>query len=374
MLFFCGFAIILFPNVVFFKSVERANEMEKNSIKKQQYGKIGDENIDIFTLENSNGITAKITNYGGILVSLQTPDRDGVSEEVTLGFDSLEDYLRDHPYFGALVGRFANRIANGKFILDGTEYTLAKNNDENHLHGGLKGFDKVVWNAEPMQDADKVGLKLTYLSADCEEGYPGNLDCEVIYSLTEDDELIIEYKAATDKPTIVNLTNHTYFNLTGDYKRDILSHHLMLNADSYTPSDETLIPTGEIKLVKDSSMDFTTPAVIGSRIEQVPGGYDHNYVINSQPGEMRLTAKVYEPASGRCMDVYTDQPGVQFYTGNFLDGSLTGKNGVKFDKHFGLCLETQHFPDSPNKPEFPSVILRPGETYKHKTLHKFYTK
>lgn len=330
--------------------------------------------IDLFTLTNPNGIRARIMTYGATLVSLETPDRDGNLTDIMLGFDTLEGYLTDHPYFGVIVGRYANRIGKGKFTLDGVEYTLATNNGENHLHGGIKGFDKVVWKLEEIKaGGDEAFVTLSYVSKDGEEGYPGNLSCRVTYTLTKDDELKISYEAETDKTTIINLTNHAYWNLAGQGTGDILGHELMLNADKYTPVDEGLIPTGEIKAVKDTPMDFTEPMTIGSRIDQVTGGYDHNYVLNSGGGSMALAARVYEPTTGRVLEIQTLQPGIQFYSGNFLDGSITGKSAKVYNKHYGFCLETQHYPDSPNKLDFPSVVLKPGQKYSTETIHKFYT-
>ena len=347
----------------------------KMSIKKELFGKTPDgREVDLYTLTNSGLLRARITNYGAILVSLEVPDREGKVVDVTLGYDTLDGYIEDDPYFGATVGRYANRIAKGKFVLDGIEYKLATNNGENHLHGGNRGFNKVLWNAEELKTRETVGLKLTYLSKDGEEGYPGNLACTVIYTLTNDNELNISYEAQTDKATPVNLTHHSYFNLAGQGTGDILGHELMLNADHFTPVDDGLIPTGEIKSIKGTAMDFTTPTSIGSRIDQVPGSYDHNYVLNSKDGSIALAARVYEPSSGRVMEIYTTEPGIQFYSGNFLDGSIKGKSGKVYDKQYGFCLETQHFPDSPNKPEFPSAILRPGQKYTQKIVHKFYTR
>jgi aldose 1-epimerase len=318
--------------------------------------------------------------YGGIVRTLEVPDRDGNLGDIVLGYDSLDEYIENNPYFGALVGRYGNRIAKGKFTLDGVEYTLATNNGPNHLHGGVKGFDKVVWGAEPMEDETSVGLKLTYRSYDGEEGYPGNLKCTVIYTLTNDNELKVSYEAETDKPTVLNLTHHSYFNLAGHGSGDILAHELMLTADNFTPVDEGLIPTGEIKAARGTLMDFTRPTPIGSRIAQVKGGYDHNYVLNSSDGSLALAASVYESRSGRVMEIFTTEPAIQFYSGNFLDGSNKGKGARRvgaparqavYNKHNGFCLETQHFPDSPNKANFPSVVLKPGEKYTHLTVHKF---
>jgi len=350
-------------------------EKTEMSIRKESFGQTADgKQVDLYTLTNTNGVRARITNYGAILVSLEVPDKNGNLADITLGFDTLDGYLTSHPYFGVTVGRYANRIGGAKFVLNGVEYKLAANDGKNHLHGGLKGFDKVVWNAEEKQTDDGPAVKMSYVSQDGEEGYPGKMACTVTYTLTENDELKINYEAETDKPTVVNLTHHSYFNLAGQGNGDILSHELMLNADKYTPVDEGLIPTGEIKDVKDSPMDFTQPMTIGSRIEQVPGGYDHNYVLKSGGGSMALAARVYEPTTGRVMEIHTIEPGIQFYSGNFLDGSITGKSGKVYKKHYGFCLETQHFPDSPNKPNFPSVVLNPGQKYTTVTVHKFYTK
>jgi len=336
------------------------------------FGEADGKAVSLYTLTNKNRMIVKITNYGAIVTSIETADKDGKLGDVTLGYDSLDGYLEKTPYFGAIVGRYGNRIAKGKFTLDGAEYQLATNDGENHLHGGVKGFDKVVWLAEEMKAKDRVGLKLIYVSKDGDEGYPGTLVATVTYSLTNDDELIVSYGAFTDKATVINLTSHSYFNLAGE--GDILGHELILVADNYTPVDATLIPTGEIKPVKGTPMGFVTAKAIGSRIGEVEGGYDHNYVLNNNDGKLALAAQLYDPTSGRAMDIYTTEPGIQFYSGNFLDGTIKGKGGRVYEKYSGLCLETQHFPDSPNKPEFPSVVLKPGQMYSHKTVHKFYTK
>ncbi len=368
----------------------QSKEEKVMSVQTETFGKMPNGNqVDLYTLTNLNGLRARITNYGAILVSIEVPDRDGRLADVTLGFDTLDGYLKEHPYFGAIVGRYANRIGKGKFVLNGVEYKLAVNNGPNHLHGGIKGFDKVLWKLEDISaESDKAFVRLSYLSKDGEEGYPGRLACTVTYMLTKDDELKISYEAKTDKTTVINLTNHTYWNLAGQGNGDVLGHELILNADKYTPVDNDLIPTGEIKSVKDSPMDFTKPMTIGSRIKQVGNGYDHNYVlnpsttlridgeqsrtINSGGGVLALAARVYEPTSGRVMEILTTEPGVQFYTANWLSGS--GKSGKVYKKHYAFCLETQHFPDSPNKPEFPSVVLNPGQKYSSETIHKFYTK
>ena len=356
-----------------------AKETRIMSANEEPFGQTADgREVTLYTLTNTNGLRVRITNYGAILVSLEVPDRDGKLADITLGFNALDGYLAVHPYFGATVGRYANRIGKARFELDGVEYELAANDGENHLHGGIKGFDKVVWRPENLWANDNEALvKMSYISEDDEEGYPGNLACAVTYTLTKDDELKINYEAETDKTTVVNLTNHSYFNLAGQGTGDILGHELTLNADKYTPVDEGLIPTGEIRSVKDSPMDFTLPMSIGSRIKQVGDGYDHNYVLNSGGGALALlalAARAYEPTSGRVMEIYTTEPGVQLYTGNFLDGSLTGKAGKVYKKHYAFCLETQHFPDSPNKPEFPSVVLQPGQKYTSVTVHKFSTR
>ena len=333
------------------------------------------EAVDLYTLTNANGLRARIITYGGIVVSLETPDRTGAMADVVLGFDTIEDYLKNNPFFGCLVGRVANRIARGRFTLDDVEYTLACNNDANHLHGGLKGFDKVVWRAEEVRRPDAAGIALTYTSVDGEEGYPGNLHCKVTYWLSQQNGLIIEYEAETDRPTPVNLTHHSYFNLAGQGNGDILGHEMTLIADRFTPVDETLIPLGELRPVEGGPLDFRTPVAIGARIgdddEQIRigGGYDHNFVLNGPPGS--LAARVREPGSGRVMEVYTTEPGIQFYTGNFLDGTLRGKEGKVYHKRYGFCLEAQHFPDSPNQPDFPSIILRPGERYTQTTEYRF---
>jgi aldose 1-epimerase len=333
--------------------------------------------VNLYTLRNKNGVEIKVMNYGGIITSLSVPDNHGNFDDVVLGFDSLSSYVKSSPYFGALIGRYGNRIAKGKFEIDGHEYTLPINNGSNHLHGGPMGFDKVYWNIEVPEDSSS--LKLTYLSADGEQGYPGNLTAEVFYYLTDDNELRIEYKATTDKKTVVNLTQHSYFNLGGKKTKDILGHRLKIDADNFTPVDTALIPTGEIRSVKGTPFDFLKAETIGSRINQKDEqltfgrGYDHNWALNNYDGKIRKVATLSEPVSGCSVEIYTTEPGLQFYSGNFLDGTLTGKNNTVYNFRSGLCLETQHYPDSPNQPKFPSVILNPGETYQTTTIYKFLT-
>jgi aldose 1-epimerase len=318
----------------------------------------------------------RATNYGGIVVSLRVPDKKGHLDDIALGFDDLKGYLANTPYFGALIGRYGNRIANGKFTLDGKEYVLARNNGPNSIHGGQKGFDKAVWQAESFQNAQGVGIILTYTSKDGEEGYPGNLKTKVTYTLTDKNEWIIDYEAVTDKATPVNLTEHTYFNLRGEGKGDVLGHILQLHASRFTPVDQNLIPTGELRPVKSTPMDFTEPTPIGSRIDadyeqlRLGHGYDHNFVLDKEGSEPVLAARVKEPTSGRVLEVYTTEPGLQFYSGNFLDGTITGKQGHSYKKRYGFCLETQHFPDAPNHPDFPTTILRPGQKYHSRTIYK----
>ncbi len=329
--------------------------------------------VELYTLTNSKGMSAKIMTYGATVTQLIVPDRKGTPGDVILGFTTLEQYEADQPYLGAIVGRVGNRIAKGRFRLDGIEYKLATNNGPNHLHGGLRGFDKAVWEAKPVASPEGPSIQFSYVSVDGEEGYPGNLSCKVVYTLTDDNELKIDYTATTDKSTPINLTNHAYFNLAGPGSGDVLGHELMLAAQHYTPVDDALIPTGEIAPVKNTPMDFTKPARIGARINKVQGGYDHNYVLDSGGSKTPvLAARVREPKTGRVMEVLTTQPGIQFYTGNFLDGKLSGIGGA-YKKHYGFCLETQHFPDSVNHPNFPSVILAPGQTYRETTVYRFLT-
>jgi aldose 1-epimerase len=346
-------------------------------MKKEKFGSVQGNAVTLYTLTNSNGLEVRATNFGGIIVSVRTPDKQGRMDDIVLGFDDLQGYLDNKPYFGAIIGRYANRIAAARFTLDGVQYSLAANNGPNSLHGGIKGFNKVVWSAEPFENSTGVGLIFTYTSKDGEEGYPGNLRAKVTYTLTDQNELTFDYEATTDKATPVNLTQHSYFNLAGDGRGDILGHELTLNADRFTPVDKNLIPTGELRAVKNSPLDFTKSTRIGSRINDkdeqlvLGHGYDHNFVIHrTDPGPV-LAAHLREPQTGRVLDVYTTEPGVQFYSGNFLDGTITGKQGHVYKQRFGLALEPQHFPDSPNHPEFPSTILRPGQVYQSRTVYKF---
>jgi aldose 1-epimerase len=351
----------------------------KGSITEKNFGTLPDGTpVELYTLRNSHGMEATIMTYGGIVTSLKVPDKNGTFDDVVLGYDNLDGYLKSSPYFGALIGRYGNRIAKGKFSLDGVEYTLATNNMPNALHGGLKGFDKVVWTARPLPTANGPSLILTYVSRNGEEGYPGNLLVTAVYSVTENNALKVEFSATTDQKTVVNLTHHSYFNLRG--KGDVLGHVVYINADRFTPVDSTLIPTGELKPVAGTPFDFTKPTTIGARIgntndEQIVfgGGYDHNWVLNKKPGEMSLAASIYEPVTGRAMEVWSTSPGVQFYSGNFLDGTITGKNGQVYEFRNGFCFEPQHFPDSPNHPEFPTTELKPGETYQNTIIYKFVT-
>ena len=351
-------------------------------VTKQDYGKTSTgESVYLYTLRNTHGVEAKITNYGGILVSLKVPDRNRKFDDVVLGFKDLDSYLtKNDPYMGALIGRYGNRIAKGRFTLDGVEYKLAVNNGENHLHGGIKGFDKVVWTGREMKMGTSPAVALTYLSKDGEEGYPGNLNVRVVYSLTNENELKIDYTATTDKDTVTNLTHHSYFNLAGEGNGDILNHLVTINANQFVPTDAGSIPTGELKNVAGTPFDFINPTAIGARINQddeqlkFGNGYDHTWVIKGQPGTMRVAATAYEPTSGRIMQVLTTEPGVQFYTGNFLNGTLTGKSGKIYARRTGFCFETQHYPDSPNQPSFPTTTLKKGATYKSTTIYRFSTK
>lgn len=345
------------------------------------FGRLPDgQAVESFTLTNARGVEMRVINYGAIIVSLRVPDRDGRLDDVLLGHDDLQGYLAKPAYLGALIGRYGNRIAGGRFTLDGNTYSLVTNNGPNHLHGGTRGFDKVLWKAEPFERPGEAGIVFTRRSPDGEEGYPGNLDVRVTYTLNDRSELTFDYAATTDKPTIVNLTQHSYFNLAGDGKRDILGHELVIDADRFTPVDKTLIPTGVLAPVAGTPFDFRKATAIGARIgaddEQIKagGGYDHNYVLKRKGDGLVVAARVYEPTTGRTMDVATTEPGLQFYSGNFLDGSIKGKAGRAYAHRYGFCLETQHFPDSPNKPSFPSTVVRPGKEYRTKTVLTFGTR
>ena len=363
-----------------------SDESASARLSEADYGKLADgRTARIFTLTNKSGTVAKVTEYGAILVSLETPDRDGKLADITHGYDTLEGWLTNTSYFGATVGRFGNRIADGRFTLDGREYTLAKNNDpggiECHLHGGLKGFDKVLWSGKPFEKEGASGVTFSYLSKDGEEGYPGNLSVEVTYTLNDDNQLTWEAKATTDAPTILNIVHHSYWNLSGDPTTTINDHQLTLFADRYLETDAGLIPTGVLAPVAGTPMDFTEAKTIGERVEadfealKLGGGYDHAWVLSGEKdGDLVKAARVHDPKSGRIMEISTNQPAVQFYGGNFLDGKATGKGGVAYQHRTALCLETENYPDAPNKPDFPSAVLRPGETYHHKMVHTFSTK
>lgn len=346
-------------------------------ISKQPFGQTKDGTpVSLYTLRNAKGAEARICNYGGLVISLKVPDRKGHLDDVVLGYDNLDDYLKDSPFFGAMVGRYGNRIAKGKFTLDGKSYTLAINNGPNALHGGIKGFDKQVWDATIQVTPDSPpSLELRYVSKDGEEGYPGTLSVTAVYTLTDDNALKLEYTATTDKDTVVNLTQHSYFNLSG--KGDILNHLVMIRADKFTPVDETLIPTGELRPVEGTPFDFRKPTAIGARINQddqqlkFGGGYDHNWIINKPLGKLGLAARVYDPASGRVLEVLSSEPGLQFYTGNFLDGKLKGKGGWAYTRRCAFCMEPQHYPDSPNQPNFPPVVLKPDQIYKNTIIFRF---
>jgi len=349
-----------------------------SSINRQAFGQTKDgAAVELATLRNKNGVEARICSYGGIVVSLQVPDRQGQLGDVVLGYKNLADYLRDSPYFGALIGRFGNRIAKGRFTLEGREYTLATNNYPNALHGGIKGFDKVVWTPRLLETTNGPALELRYLSKDGEEGYPGNLSVMAVYTLTDDNALRLDYTATTDKSTVLNLSHHSYFNLAGE--GDVLNHKVTILADKFTPVDSTLIPTGELRPVEGSPFDFRHPTAIGARINQDDAqlkfgkGYDHNWIITKSPGQLGLMARVYEPTSGRVLEVLSTEPGLQFYTGNFLDGTLKGKGGWVYQFRNGFTMEPQHYPDSPNQHAFPSAVLKPGETYKNTIIYRFST-
>lgn len=351
---------------------------QRAALKQESFGKTEDgQSVELYTLINRHGVEAKIMTYGGTVVSLKVPDRNGKLSDVVLGYDNLDGYLKGTKYIGALIGRYGNRIAKGRFDLGGVGYKLAVNNGENHLHGGIRGFDKVVWKARPLRLRAGAALELTYLSRDGEEGYPGNLTTTVVYTLTDRDELKIDYSATTDKDTVVNLTHHSYFNLAGHGSGDILGHQLMINADRFTPTDAGSIPTGELRSVTGTPFDFTHMTAMGARIDaddeqlKFGSGYDHNWVLNGPTGRLRRAAKVVEPTTGRVLEVWTTEPGMQFYTGNFLDASQAGKNGVAYNRRSGFCLETQHFPDSPHYPNFPSTVLKKGGRYQSTTIYRF---
>jgi len=359
------------------KSAEMAKSMEKKVFGTTADGKTA----ELYTLKNKNGMQVSITNFGATVVSIMVPDKAGKVADVALGYDDLAGYELNKNYLGVLVGRYGNRIAHGKFSIDGTEYTLAKNNGDNSLHGGIKGFNKALWKAKDVSNGGEAAVEMKYVSKDGEEGYPGNLSVTVIYTLTNKNELKIDYSATTDKKTVVNLTNHTYFNLAGQGNGDILKQELMIDADTFTPVDAGLIPTGELKKVEDTPFDFRKPTAIGARIDasdeqiKLGGGYDHNFVLSRKAATgLSLAARVSDAVSGRTMEVWTTEPGVQFYTGNFLDGSFKGKGGITYQKRTAFCLETQHFPDSPNHPSFPTTLLKPGEKYHTTTVYKFETK
>jgi aldose 1-epimerase len=351
-----------------------ANSTIQRSVEKMDFGKTPEGTpVEIFVLANGK-MTVKVITYGAIVTEIDVPDKSGKLTDVVLGFDNLEGYLGSHPYFGAATGRVANRIARARFTLDGKEFTLAANNGPNTLHGGKKAFDKVVWKATDVSGSAGPAVKMSYLSPDGEEGFPGNLSVSVTYTVTADNELRIDYSATTDKATPVNLTNHSYFNLAGPAAGSILGHEMMLAADLYTPVDDNLIPTGETISVQGTPLDFTRPATLGSRIGELkgePGGYDHNYVLRKGGKELALAARVTEPESGRVLEMFTTEPAVQLYTANFLDGTIKGKGGVTYKKQHAFCLEAQHYPDSVNQPKFPSTILRPGSTYTQTTIYKF---
>lgn len=368
----------VFFTLLLLLSLATAVAQAQADVTKQSFGKNeAGENIDLYTLRNTHGVEAKITNYGGIVVSLKVPDRNGKFDDVVLGFNDLDSYLKPHPYFGALIGRFGNRIAKGRFTLNGVEYKLAVNNGDNHLHGGLKGFDKVIWTGKEMKTKAGPAVVLTYLSKDGEEGYPGNLTTRVVYTLTNNNELKIEYSASSDKDTVTNLTHHSYFNLAGEGNGDILNTRVTINGSRFVPTDAGSIPLGELRRVTGTPFDFLSAHSISERINQddeqikFGSGYDHTWVINGRQGVMRLAATAYEPNSGRVMQVWTTEPGMQFYTGNFLDGTLTGKAGKLYPRRSGFCFETQHYPDSPNQPSFPTTTLKKGATYKSTTVYRF---
>jgi len=378
-----GFYSLLFSLVALIAGIApawAASSRGKHMIEKTTFGKTPDgHSVDLYTLTNPHGVEVRVMNYGGIVVSLRVPDRTGKLGDVVLGYDNFAEYLDNKPYFGAIIGRYGNRIARGEFTLDGTTYHLAKNNGPNSLHSGWKGFDKVLWDAEPFKKKHAVGIMFTYTSKDGEEGFPGNLKTKVTYTLTDQNELEFACEATTDKATPVNLTHHSYFNLLGEGNGDVLNHELTLNADRFAVVDSALIPTGELRSVTGTPLDFRKSYAIGARINDayeelvVAGGYDHTFVLNRKGNSLALAAQVREPETGRVLEVYTTEPGLQFYTGNFLDGSAVGKKGHHYARRSAFCLEAQHFPDSPNHPDFPTTILRPGQTYRSRTVYEFST-
>ena len=375
------YSLVLILTIISCENTKKKENMSLFNVNKEFFGKTTDgDNVDQYTLKNSKGMEVSIISYGGIITSWKAKDRDGNYRDIVLGFTNLSDYETSSPYFGAMIGRYGNRIKEGKFSLDGVEYNLAVNNGENHLHGGLKGFDKVIWDVEEEVNDKSASLILRYTSSDMEEGYPGNLDVKVTYTLTNDDELRVRYEAETDKKTVVNLTQHSYFNLSAGLSRDILAHEITIDADSYLPVDQTLIPTGVLSGVGGTPFDFRASKRVGDDINEEDiqltfgNGYDHCWVLNKQDEGIRIVASAYDPVSGRLLEVSSDQPGIQFYSGNFLDGTLESKDGAKYEFRSGFCLETQHYPDSPNQESFPTVILNPGEKYDTKTIFKFSTR
>ena len=375
------YLLVLTLAIISCENTKKKENMSLFNVNKEFFGKTTDGgNVDQYTLKNSNGMEVSIISYGGIITSWKAKDMDGNYRDIVLGFTNLSDYETSSPYFGALIGRYGNRIKEGKFSLDGVEYDLVVNNGENHLHGGLNGFDKVIWDIEKEVNDKSASLILRYTSRDMEEGYPGNLDVKVTYTLTNDDELRVRYEAETDKKTVINLTQHSYFNLSAGLSRDILAHQITIDANSYLPVDQTLIPTGEIKSVIGTPFDFRESKSVGDNIDEentqltFGNGYDHCWVLNKQDEGIRLVASAYDPLSGRLLEVSSDQPGIQFYSGNFLDGTLESKDGAKYEFRSGFCLETQHYPNSPNQESFPSVTLNPGEKYDTKTIFRFSTR
>ena len=375
------YLLVLTLAIISCENTKKKENMSLFNVNKEFFGKTTDgDDVSEYTLKNSNGMEVSVISYGGIITSWKAKDRDGNYKDIVLGFNDLSDYETRSPYFGALIGRYGNRIKEGKFSLDGVEYDLVVNNGENHLHGGLNGFDKVIWDIEKEVNDKSASLILRYTSRDMEEGYPGNLDVKVTYTLTNDDELRVRYEAETDKKTVINLTQHSYFNLSAGLSRDILAHQITIDANSYLPVDQTLIPTGEIKSVIGTPFDFRESKSVGDNIDEentqltFGNGYDHCWVLNKQDEGIRLVASAYDPLSGRLLEVSSDQPGIQFYSGNFLDGTLESKDGAKYEFRSGFCLETQHYPNSPNQESFPSVTLNPGEKYDTKTIFRFSTR